>query len=520
MAQRRISLKKVKEALRLHCNCNLSLRKTAQALGVSRTVISEYIEKCKAHDITWEKAQKMKDEELSLCFANNKIEDPRLTYLNSKCAEYAKELSRVGVTRQLLWEEYKLQNPDGYGYSQFCYYIHQWNDSQEISMRIDHKAGDKLYVDYTGKTIDIVDKITGEIKKTEIFVATLGASKLIYAEAVWSQKKEDFISAQVNALKYIGGVPKAIVPDCLKSAVTKAHKYEPDINPEYSDFASHYGTTIIAARPYKPKDKALVEGSVKIVYQRIFAPLRDQVFHSLEELNMEIKKQLEEVNNRPMQIYKISRWEMWEQIDKEALLPLPVNDYTIRHFARCKAFSNYHIYLAQDQNYYSIPYHYRNKHVDVWYSSNIVEIYHNNRRIALHRRNYTNFHYTTSKEHMPPNHRFVKNWDGEKFISSAEKIGVNTTELIRKILSSKKHPELGYKVCVGILKLEKEFGGDRLDKACKRALYYDSLSLKMIRNILNNRLEEVNDEVENDIDFEIQNHNNIRGPQYYNGGVQ
>ena len=509
-------MKRIREALRMHHECGLSLRKTSQALSVSRPVLTEYLDKCREQGINYEKAKSMTDEELTACFAERKSGDPRLEYIVNKYNHYAKELTRPGVTRYLLWEEYRAEKPDNYSYSQFCYHFQQWNNNQELYMRIEHKAGDKLYVDFAGKKMEIVDPITGEIKSVEIFVAALGASKLIYAEAVLTQKKHDFITAQVNALKYIGGVPRAIVPDCLKSAVTRGHRYEPDINPEYQDFADHYDTTILAARPYRPRDKALVEGAVNIVYQRIYAPLRDKTFFTLQALNRAIKEKLEELNNRPMQMYKTSRWEMFHEIEKEALLPLPVEDYNIRHFAKLKVGFNYHIYLTEDKHYYSVPYQHRGKRVEVRYTTSTVEIYLKNRRIAIHKRDFKQFEYTTNKDHMPPGHKFMDDWGVDKFMNWARKTGECVTEVIESILCRKDHPELGYRVCLGILNLAEEYGKERLNNACKRALYLDILSLKVIKNILKNGLENMKDETSKDEQLDMFHHENIRGPEYYN----
>ncbi len=516
MAQRRISMKRVREALRLHFECGLSLRKTARALSVSRPVVTEYLDKCNALKITYEKARDMSDEELLSCFnSENTTENPRLISLRDKFPEYARELTRIGVTRQLLWVEYHAENPNGYSYSQFCYHFQQWNDNQEIYMRMEHKAGDKLFVDFAGKKMEVVDQKTGEIKQLEIFVAALGASKLIYAEAVHSQKKNDFIQAQVNALRYIGGVPEAIVPDCLKSAVTKGHRYEPDINPEYQDFARHYNTTILAARPYKPRDKALVEGSVRTVYQHIYAPLRNRVFHSIEDLNKAIREKLEMLNKRPMQIYGVSRWELFREIEKDALSSLPVENYTLRNYKSLKVQFNYHIYLSEDKHYYSVPYFHRGKQLDVLYTATIVEIYLNNARIALHRRNFRQGGYTTIKDHMPPEHKFMNDWNAEKFLTWAEGIGSHVREAIDTILWRKEHPEQGYRVCLGILNLRREFGNERLDKACKRALHLDNVSYRIIKNILENGLENMSDEKESSRQLNLFSHENIRGPEYY-----
>ncbi len=506
-------MKRIREALRYHEQHNMSLRRIARALSVSRPVISEYLDKCRESGITYEISQALSDDELTLILSEKKPEEPRLTQLKELFPKYAKELTRKGVTRQLLWEEYLEHYPEGYGYSQFCHHFTRYNKGMELYMRMEHKAGDKLFVDFTGEKMKIVDHTTGEIRPVEVFVAALGASKLIYAEAVPSQKKHDFIAAQVHALRYIGGVPAAIVPDCLKSAITKGHRYEPDINPEYHDFARHYGATILSARPYKPKDKAIVEGSVRIVYQRIFAPLRDHVFHSIDELNRAIREKLEVLNHRTMQEYRVSRWELFTVIEKHALMELPAEDYVIRHHKRLKVQYNYHIYLSEDRNYYSVPYRFRGKHVDLLYTDSSVEIYHNNDRIACHKRSRRAFSYTTEKEHMPENHKYQDNWDPDKLMSWAASIGPGAKEAVETVLCRKEHPEQGYKTCLGILNLGKEYGRERLNRACRRALEHDSVSYKFIHNNLKNGLED--EPSEEPAQMGLFSHENIRGPQYY-----
>jgi len=513
MAKRRISMKRVREALRLYEECNLSKRQISQALKVSRPVVSNYLDKCKELALTYQKAQKMTDDELTNVFANQRTEDPRLLKLNILFPKYEKELSRVGVTKHILWDKYISENPDGYKYSQFCHHFKQWGSSKEIYMRIEHKAGDKLYVDYTGKKLEIVDRLTGEIRKVEVFVASLGASKLIYAEATLTQQKHDFIAAQINALKYIGGVPAAIVPDCLKSAVTKGHRYEPDINPEYQEFASHYNTTVLPARPYKPKDKALVEGSVKIVYQQIFAPLRDRVFLSLADLNAAIRTQLNLLNNKQMQEYEASRCELFDEIDKDALKPLPVETYQIRHYKQLKVNYNYHINIKDIKHNFSTPYQYYGKRVDVFYTAKTVEIYYKNERIAFHTRGISKTRYTTIKDHMPPNHKYMDNWNPERLLGWAENYGDSVKEVIETVLSSKNHPEQGYKTCMGILVLAKEFGKERLNKASEKALVYDNLSCKFIQNMLRNKKENLDETQENN--KPTPDHENLRGSSYY-----
>jgi transposase len=508
-------MKRVREALRLYEKCGLSLRKTAQALSVSRPVLTDYLTRCREHEISYDKACELTDAQLSSVFQTD-ITQKNTHYqtLLGLFPEYARELSRLGVTRQFLWEEYRNDHNGTYSYSQFCYHFQQWNDKQEVSMVIEHKAGDKLYVDYTGKKLQLVDYKTGEITPVEIFVATLGASKLIYAEAVRSQKKQDFIQAQVNTLEYIGGVPQAIVPDCLKSAVSKGHRYEPDINPEYQKFAEHYETTILAARPYKPKDKAVVEGAVKIVYQCIFAPLRDRVFHTIDELNVAIREELEKLNNRVMQQYKKSRWEMFHDIEKEYLSPLPVETYQYQEYRRLKVQCNYHVYLSTDKHYYSVPYSYLGKHVELFYTPTSVEIFHNNQRIALHRRNQHTYGYTTVHEHLPPQHRYKDNWNSEKLLSWGESIGRHVRDVVDTILSRKTHPEQGFKSCMGILNLTKKYDHTRLDKACQKALMYEYVSYKGIENMLKNGVEE-NMQQELFKEYTHGIHENVRGQKYY-----
>lgn len=354
----------------------------------------------------------------------------------------------------------------GYNYSQFCHHYHSWRIIENsVSMHIEHKSGDKMFVDFTGKKMEIIDKDTGEIKKVEIFVAILGASGLTYVEAVESQKKHDFIKANENALYYFGGVPMAIVPDCLKSAVTKADRYEPEINQEYEDFANYYGTIILPARSRKPKDKALVENAVKIVYSRIFAPLRNEK----------------------------------------------------KTFLKKKVMFNYHIEIREDRHYYSVPYRYCKQEVKVIYTDNVVEIYDkNSNRIAIHKRSRESNKYTTIPEHMPSKHRFVSEWNAERFVNWAESLGDNIKSVIENILAKKRHPEQGYRVCIGILSLSKKYEKDELDKVCRKALCYNYYSLKWITNCLKNNNYKTLDELS--VSKVLPDHENIRGQNYYTAG--
>jgi transposase len=514
MPMRRTSMKKIREIIRLKQECGLSRRKISRAVRISRPVVAQYITDIVSAGLSYDEIKDMPDDDLlEILESDKKSRNERYDKLSKKFEYYVKELKRTGVTLATLFEEYIEENPEGYSYSRFCYHYQVWKDCSQISMHMEHKAGDKLFVDFTGKKLKVTDRITGSEKEVETFVAVLGASQLTYVEATMSQKKEDWIIANRNALHYIGGVPKAIVPDCLKSAVTKSDWYEPEINPEYFDFARHYGTAILPARPYRPKDKALVEGAVRIVYSWIFARLRDRIFYSIEELNEAIREELERYNAKPMQRIKKSRRELFEEIEKSELAPLPSEKYEIRKYDNRKVAFDYHVYLKEDQHYYSVPYRFRHRRVDVFYTERIVEIFHKNVRIAIHERVGTINKYTTLPEHMPPNHQWMNDWNPEKLVRWAEKIGPEVKEMVKSVLARRDHPEQSYRSCLGILNLEKKYGDIRLNKACSRALYYSHYSCRGVRDILKNNLEDIQEET---LFSKLPEHENIRGNQYYN----
>jgi len=466
-------MEKLKEIIRLGSEHHLSNRAIARALKVSRPVVAQYLSDFRASSLTYSEVSTMNHDDLLELFSRNqRFEKQRYTVLAERFKEYVKELKRPGVTRHLLWEEYRQAHPDGYSYSQFCYHFQVWQDISDLSMHIEHKAGDKMFVDFTGKKLFVTDPKTGAQREAEVFVAILGASQLTYAEARYTQQKADWIKANENALRHIGGVPRAIVPDCLKSGVTKGDKYDPDINPEYADFARYYDTVILPARPHAPRDKALAENAVKIVYSRVFAPLRNQVFYSLEELNRAIRERLAVHNNRCFQRLQISRQQLFQETEKAVLKPLPVNPYELRSFKSVRVQFNYHVYLSDDGHYYSVPYHYRGKKVKIAYTTMIVEIYHKNTRIAFHKRNLNQNKYTTVPEHMPPNHRFYQDWCPEKILQWAAKKGPNVKELVAKLLARGTYPEQTYKMCLGVINLSKQYGVQRVDQACQRALEF------------------------------------------------
>jgi len=509
-------MNKVREIIRLYEQCNLSQRSIARALSISRPVVSEYLSKIQSSGLDYSAIEKLADDTLLEIIegAKNHNSD-RYQILRERFRYFVKELKRTGVTLERLWQEYREEHPDGYGYSQFCYHFQVWRNVSELTMHMPHKAGDKMFVDFAGKHLEIVDSRTGEIKEVEVFVAVLGASQLTYVEAVESQKKHDWITANRNALHYFGGVPLAIVPDCLKTAITKPDRYEPDINPEYEDFARYYQTVILPARPSAPKDKALVENAVKIIYSRIYAVIRNRIFHNLKELNQAIREELEKHNDAPMQRLNISRNQLYLETEKSALKHLPLEKYQLRGFKTVKAQYNYHVYFSDDKHYYSVPYRLRGSMVRLIYTQSVVEIFYKKRRVAIHQRDHKPGGYTTNPDHMPPNHRFVSEWNPQRFINWAGNIGEHVEIVIRRNLESREHPEQAYRSCMGILSLARKYNNSRLEKACKRAVSFDLYSYKGIEKILKRNLEEYQLDT-----FEaLPVHDNIRGNTYYTQGA-
>jgi len=513
MRRKRISMDKIREILRLSQELNLGCRKIAAALNISKTAVSQYVSEFKACGIDYQGICNLTDSKLSELLSSKKKKCKKYETLESYFCYIAKELKRKGVTLKTLWEEYIADNPDGYSYARTTWHYRVWKQASQSTMHIEHKAGDKTFVDFAGQKLQIVDRRTGEIKDVEVFVAVLGASQLTYIEATETQNSRDWIRANENAFLKFGGVTSAIVPDNLKSAVTNPNKYEPDINPEYDDFARHYGTVILPARSGKSKDKALAECAVKIAYQRIFAPLRNKIFYSTSELNEEIAELTDRHNSIPFQKLKISRYELFLEIEKDQLKPLPAKGYEFKKFSILKVAFNYHIELAEDTHYYSVPYRFIGKKVKVIYTEKSVEIYHNNIRIAFHARDRKIGGYTTIGDHMPSAHKFYAEWSPDRIIGWAAKIGQDVKEMTVKLLESREHPEQAYRVSLGIISLAKKYGNSRVNKACARALYYKLYKYKAVKNILEKGLDRIEEEPEGSQLLPL--HSNIRGADYY-----
>lgn len=514
MPRKRTNVEKIREILRLSQDLRFSIRQIAEATNVSKTSVGDYVAEFKRSGLTYTDILGMSDNDLAEVFErSNKTANPLYEALSKDFPYYEKELARVGVTLYLLWDEYRGRNPSGFSYSRFCHHYRMWESKLKAGMRIEHKAGDLMYADFTGKKMHYVDAETGEVRSAEVFITILGASQLIYVEAVSSQKLEDWIYANENAWIYYGGVTRGICPDNLKSAVNKACKYDPLLNETYDDLARHYNTVILPTRPAKPKDKALVENAVRIVYQRIFAKLRNQTFFSLAELNEAIWTELEDVNNAPFQRRNISRRELFNEIERAVLQPLPTDSYELRRYQVSKVEFNYHVYLREDQHYYSVPHQYVGQKVKTIYTDRNVEIYREGVRIAFHKRNRTLFGHTTEKIHMPEEHQFVAGWTTDRFVKWASKMGGSVEVFIKRLLESKEHPQQAFKSCMGVLNLSKGYTAEDMEAVCSRAIEFNCISFRFISNSLKNRIHKV--EEEESIEVQLPLHENIRGKENY-----
>jgi len=428
-------------------------------------------------------------------------------------ADIHHELSRKNVTLMLLWDEYKAQYPDGLQYSYFAELYRAYAKNLDISMRQIHHAGEKLFIDYCGQTVPVIEQSTGEVHDCQVFVAVLGASNFTFAEATYTQSLPDWVGSHVRALEYFGGVTELLIPDNLLSGITKACRYEPGINRTYQELAVHYGAAVIPARVRKPKDKSMVESGVQLVQRWILAALRNRTFFSLAELNAAIRELLVKLNNKPFKKLSGSRMSRFLEIDRPALRPLPAVafEYAEWHIKK-RAGINYHIEVYE--HYYSVPYQLRREYLDVRLTGSIVEIFFHNKRIASHIRSYIKWGYTTLTEHMPKSHKAYVEWTPERLIRWASETGKATAELVTAILASKLHPQQAFNSCLGIATLDKKFGKERVEAACKRALAIGGTSYKSVKSILETGLDK-KPLPEPRIAAQKITHSNIRGSEYY-----
>jgi transposase len=503
-------MRTIREILRLKWHHKLSNKKIAVSCNIARSTVKEYLDRAARAGLSWPLPPDLDDGQLeALLFPPRGSELPGDRGLPPM--EYIrKELTRKGVTLRLLWLEYKQANPDGYQYSQFCLHYRHWLSKLDISLRQAHRAGEKLFVDYAGQTIPVTDPVSGKTREALLFLATLGASNYTFAWASFSQDLPSWIDAHVRALTFFGGVPQIIVPDNLKSGVKNPDYYEPDINPSYHEMARHYGTVIIPARIKKPKDKAKVESAVLVAERWILAALRNHTFFSLEELNKAIGEKLIELNNRPFQKMDGTRKSLFESLDKPALKPLSV-PYEYAQWKKARVNIDYHVDV--DGHYYSVPYQLVKEHVDVRLTTTTVEILHKNRRIACYPRSADRGRHTTDPAHMPKAHQKYLEWSPSRITRWAGQNGPQTEALVRFIMENRKHPEQGFRSCLGILRLAKRFSPQRLEAACARALILRAYSYKSVESILKNKLD--TQDLPEPVPEKAVLHENIRGKDYY-----
>jgi transposase len=513
MANKKTDMSKLRQMLRLYAQGESKL-KISKLTGVSRNTLKKYLKIYARLRLSISYIEQQSDQELDHIFGENLLPEPNERYktLEPYFPKMEKELKKRGITRHILWERYIVIHPDGYKASQFKYHYQQWLKRSKPVMHIEHIAGDKMYIDYAGEKLHLVNKETGEISEVEVFVSVLGASQLTYVEATLSQCKEDFISCCEHALIYYGGVPMAIVPDNLKSAVTKSDRYEPTLNQAFENFALHYSTTILPARVYRPKDKALVEGAVKIAYMRIYSILDDKIFHTLEDLNEAIMEIVELHNNTKLTDRPYGRRALFEEIERQTLQPLPVLPFVFKRQQQATISVNGHVCLREDKHYYSVPYQYIGKKVKLLYSSTHVEIFYNYASLTVHQRYRKQYGYTTNTEHLASTHKYLTEWNPERFIKWAQSIDDSVKEFIIRLMESKSHPEQSYKACQGVLGYERKVGRERLINACKRAIEYENYSYHSIKTILENKYDQL---TYKELLTEIPQHENIRGENYY-----
>jgi len=514
MAHWRVSVRKIKEILRLRYEAGLSLAKVAQSCAVGETTVGECLSRAAAAGVTWPLPDDLDDETLeSLLYQSGGRQKAELPPMPDFGIVHT-ELRKKSVTLQLLWQEYKLSCPNGYQYSQFCFHYKEFKKTLEYSFRNSYKGGEKLFVDYAGQTVTVYDVHGGVgAREAQIFIAVLGASSYTYADATWSQELPNWIASHVRAFDFMGGTAAILVPDNLKSAVTRPCRYDPDVNPAYFHMASYYHAAVIPARPYRPKDKAKAEAGVLLVERWILAALRRRRFSSLAELNAAIRELLVALNARKFRKMPGSRRDLFETLDMPELRALPERPYAYVNFKLARVNINYHVEV--DGHNYSVPYTLVQKQVEIRYGDGAVEVFHKGDRVASHPRSFSKGGYTTLGEHMPPSHQKYAAWTPERMIRWAGESGEATANVASVIIGGKRHPEQGFKAVLGLIRLGDKFGKERLEAACAQALTIGAPRYQTIKSLL--VLGPKKNEGETAaLERPTPSHGNIRGRTYYN----
>jgi transposase len=528
-------MRKITEALRLHHECNRSHREIV-VIGASPTTVGQYLRRAREAGIGYPLPDGLDEAALeSRLFPPEVSAD--VVRSEPDWSQVHRELRKKSVTHDLLWQEYKADHPDGYRYSWFCDHYRQWAGKLSVSMRQTHTPGEKLFVDYAGQTLPIIDGITGEIRQAQldvatsriVFVAVLGASNYTYAEATWTQQLPDWIGSHVRVFEFLGGVPEILVPDNLKSGVKHASYYDPELNPTYRDLAAHYGVAVLPARPRKPKDKAKVEGGVLVVERWILARLRNQRFFSLNEANRAVAELLASLNQRAFKKLPGCRHSAFMEMDRPAhtishalqrvanrsplgLHPLPQCRYEYAEWKTARVGIDYHVEVAG--HYYSVPYRLARQQLEVRMTAATVEAFHRGHRIAAHVRSPLKGRHTTLDAHMPPAHQAIAGWNDQRLLDWAQRIGRHTQAAVQAMLGARKHPQQSYRACLGVLRLAKSFGDERLEAACTRALHLNAASYRSIHSILKNGLDRQQPTTAAQASLPLE-HANVRGPEYF-----
>ena len=505
-------MRKIRDVLRLTHELKLSVREVTAATGVGKSAVAEFVRRARVIGITWPVPPDVDDAELERrLFVPPAFRDGPVRVVPD-WAKVHEELKRRGVTLAILWEEHRLTCPDGHGYSQFCNLYADWRRSLSPVMRQTYVGGDKLFVDWAGDTVPVIEATTGVVRQAHLFIAVLGASSYTYAEARFTETLPDWIGAHVNALGFIGGAPKAVVPDNLKTGITKPSRYEPGINRTYKDLADHYDCVVLPARVRKPRDKAKVEAAVGIVERYVLGRLRNQRFLSLSELNEAIAACVTAINTKVMKRLGKSRRHLFESLDQPALKGLPANAFEYAEWQRATVAPDYHIEV--DGHYYSVPWRLLRESVDVRLTPAMVEVLHKDKRVAAHIRSPAKGKATTLAEHRPANHRHYAEWTSAKVVAEAGKIGPATVTLVGRVMAAKRHPEQGLRACAGILALAKGYGSVRVEAAAARGNAIGATTYGSIRSILEKGLDRVALPVVAGDAAPIE-HQNIRGRDYY-----
>lgn len=513
MKPKKVTMLKLRDILRLHYQAHLSTRQIARSLNLSSSVVSKYLVRARRAQLQWPLPPEIGDDRLQAILQPKRNGAATASLAEPDFAEISVELSRKGMTRQLLWEEYAEQHlKNHYSYSRFTVLYSAWHKKQRISMRQIHLAGEKLFVDYAGLTLKVIDPSTGEERPAQVFVAVLGASSYTYAEATWTQSLPDWIGAHIRAFSFYGGVTEIVVPDNLKSAVSKACRYDPELNPSYAQLAAYYKTAVMPARPYKPKDKAKAEVGVQIVERWIMMRLRKLQLFGLVEANQAIRRLLDDLNSRPFKQRPGTRQSQFDAIDKPALKPLPNTPYAYRHVVKARVHIDYHV--SYDSHHYSVPYRLRGEAVMVHAGEQTVVVFHQGKCVAEHPRSRKPGGHTTNTAHMPKAHAKHLEWTPSRFLRWAQDIGPATVRVVRYQLESRAHPEHGYRACLGILSLAKKYDKTRLEAACLRAEQIGGLRYKNLASILASGVDKLPFETDQPTTLPTT-HDNVRGADYY-----